>query len=218
MKTLKLNHYTLPALELDALPAWLDEQGEQFNVIDTVNWAEYPYRPDACFRIVATDRGFVINYRVTEESVAAVADGDCGHVWEDSCVEFFSCPTDDGTYYNVECNCVGTVLVAAGKDRNARTFAPREVLESIQRWSSLGRENFTERLGGEDGVSWEVVLLVPYSVYFQHNIKSVEGRKFTANFYKCGDNLKTPHFLSWNPIGVENPDFHRPDFFGTVEA
>ncbi len=37
-----------------------------------------------------------------------------------------------------------------------------------------------------------------------------------ANFYKCGDELQTPHFLSWNPIEIEKPDFHRPDFFGTL--
>ncbi|WP_336524905.1 carbohydrate-binding family 9-like protein, partial [Bacteroides acidifaciens] len=24
-------------------------------------------------------------------------------------------------------------------------------------------------------------------------------------------------FLSWNPIEIEKPDFHRPDFFGTLE-
>ena len=216
MKHLTLNHHTLPeALALEALPAWLDELGEEFHAIDTVNWADYPYRPEAAFRIVATDRGFVINYRVSEASVAAVAEGDCGHVWEDSCVEFFSCPTDDGTYYNIEANCVGTVLVAAGKDRNARTFAPREVLDSIGRWSSLGRDNFSERVGD---VTWQLVLLVPYSVYFQHDVRSVEGLKLRANFYKCGDNLRQPHFLSWNPIDVPSPDFHRPDFFGELEG
>ena len=215
MKTLKINHYALPELPLEALPAWLDEQGEKFNAIDTVNWEEYPYCPEAAFRIVATDRGFVINYRVSEESVAAVADGDCGHVWEDSCVEFFSSPAADGVYYNIECKCVGTVLVAAGKDRNERTFAPAEVLQSIERWSSLGRENFSERVGD---VTWQVVLLVPYSVYFQHDVKNVEGCTIRANFYKCGDLLKTPHFLSWNPIAVENPDFHRPEHFGAIEC
>lgn len=215
MKTLHLNRYTLPELALEALPAWLDEQGEQFNTIDTVNWADYPYRPDVRFRIAATDRGFVINYRVSEKSVAAVAEGDCGRVWEDSCVEFFSCPNPaDGIYYNIECNCVGTVLVAAGADRHERQRAPKEVLDGIERWSSLGRENFSERKGD---VSWEVVLLVPYNVYFKHDVKDAPAR-FTANFYKCGDLLETPHFLSWNPIGVEKPDFHRPEFFGNVEA
>ena len=42
-------------------------------------------------------------------------------------------------------------------------------------------------------------------------------KEIKANFYKCGDELQTPHFLSWNPIQIEQPDFHRPDFFGTLE-
>jgi len=214
MKNLNVNYLELPKVALNEMPAWLDAQGVNFETIDTVNWAEYPYTPKVNFRIVATPEGFVINYRVTEASVAAVADGDCGHVWEDSCVEFFSSPADDGVYYNVECNCVGTILVAAGKDRHERTFAPKEVLDKVQRWSSLGRENFTERIGE---TSWEVVLLVPYGTYFQHDIKDMKDRSLRANFYKCGDLLQTPHFLSWNPIGVENPDFHRPEFFGELK-
>lgn len=215
MKTLKVNHHHLPSMGLEEIPGWLDSLKEEFQTIGTVNWAEYPYRPEAAFRIVATDRGFVVNYRVREQSVAAVAQGDCGPVWEDSCVEFFSSPADDGVYYNVECNCVGTILVAAGKDRHERTFAPKEVLESVERWASLGRENFEERTGETE---WQVVLLIPYSVYFQHEIKQVEGMKIRANFYKCGDHLQTPHFLSWNPIEVEQPDFHRPEHFGTLEC
>lgn len=215
MKTLKVNHHHLPSMGLEEIPGWLDSLKEEFQTIGTVNWAEYPYRPEAAFRIVATDRGFVVNYRVKEQSVAAVAQGDCGPVWEDCCVEFFSSPADDGVYYNVECNCVGTILVAAGKDRHERTFAPKEVLESVERWASLGRENFEERTGETE---WQVVLLIPYSVYFQHEIKQVEGMKIRANFYKCGDHLQTPHFLSWNPIEVEQPDFHRPEHFGTLEC
>lgn len=215
MKTLKVNHHHLPSMGLEEIPGWLDSLKEEFQTIGTVNWAEYPYRPEAAFRIVATDRGFVVNYRVKEQSVAAIAQGDCGPVWEDSCVEFFSSPADDGVYYNVECNCVGTILVAAGKDRHERTFAPKEVLESVERWASLGRENFEERTGETE---WQVVLLIPYSVYFQHEIKQVEGMKIRANFYKCGDHLQTPHFLSWNPIEVEQPDFHRPEHFGTLEC
>jgi len=42
------------------------------------------------------------------------------------------------------------------------------------------------------------------------------GRRVKANFYKCGDNMKTPHYLSWNPIGTERPNFHTPDYFGTI--
>ena len=38
-----------------------------------------------------------------------------------------------------------------------------------------------------------------------------------ANFYKCGDKLSVPHYLSWNPVTTEKPDFHRPEYFGLLE-
>ncbi|MCF0164164.1 MAG: hypothetical protein HUJ92_02685, partial [Bacteroidales bacterium] len=46
--------------------------------------------------------------------------------------------------------------------------------------------------------------------------KSLKGAQMTANFYKCGDDTAVPHFLSWNPIPIEKPSFHRPDHFGKI--
>jgi hypothetical protein len=37
-----------------------------------------------------------------------------------------------------------------------------------------------------------------------------------ANFYKCGDGTSVPHYLSWNQVITETPDFHRPEFFGEI--
>ena len=37
-----------------------------------------------------------------------------------------------------------------------------------------------------------------------------------GNFYKCGDMLSKPHFLSWNPIDTPSPDFHVPASFGLL--
>ena len=73
---------------------------------------------------------------------------------------------------------------------------------------------FEERIGE---CTWEVALVIPYAVFFKHRITSLDGQTIKANFYKCGDELQTPHFLSWNPINIEKPDFHRPDFFGSLE-
>ena len=135
-------------------------------------------------------------------------------VWTDSCVEFFSIPAGDGIYYNIECNCIGTILIGAGPARNGREHAPKEITGLVQRWSSLGNEPFEERV---EDTSWEVALIIPYKVFFKHQIESLDGKEVKANFYKCGDELQTPHFLSWNPIEIEKPDFHRPDFFGSLE-
>ena len=104
--------------------------------------------------------------------------------------------------------------MGAGAQRNNREHAPAEVTARIQRWSSLGRTPFEERM---EDTSWEVALVIPYSVFFKHQLDSLDGKTIKANFYKCGDELRTPHFLSWNPINIEKPDFHRPDFFGMLE-
>ena len=213
MKSLNIQKLGLNLSDLSQVPSQLDAANVAFNAIDTVNWAEFPYKPTAEFRMVATPEGLVINYRVKEGSVAAVAPADCGNVWEDACVEFFSSPADDGYYYNVECNCAGTILIAVGKDRHVRERAPKEVLEAVKRWSSLGREPFAERVGE---CEWQVVLLIPYGTYFKHDFKTLDGMTIRANFYKCGDKLQTPHFLSWNPIEVKEPDFHRPEWFGEL--
>jgi hypothetical protein len=122
-------------------------------------------------------------------------------------------PANDGIYYNVECNCTGKLLVAAGKGRNERQPAPAEVMQAIDRWASLGTEPFDTR---QEPTKWELALRVPVTTFFMHKFNGFDGLAAKGNVYKCGDCLPVPHFISWNPIRTVNPDFHRPDFFGQI--
>ncbi len=196
------------------IPALLDGEHIPYQPIWTVNWQEYPYVPEVVFRIVHTGTAILLHFRVTEESVRARYGEDNGKVWTDSCVEFFSLPAADGIYYNLECNCIGTVLLAAGAGRKSREPAPAAITGQIKRWASLGNRPFEERVGT---CTWEVALLVPCAAFFKHEIEDLSGKCMRGNFYKCGDELQTPHFLSWNPIRTVTPDFHRPEFFGSLE-
>lgn len=213
MKELTVKKVSAANVPVASVPTLLDKEKVDFQPINTVNWPDYPYSPAVEFRIAHTDDAILLHYKVREASVRAVADSDNGRVWEDSCVEFFSMPAGDGIYYNIECNCAGTLLIEAGAERGNRRKAPVHVLESVERWASLGREAFDERTGEQ---SWEVAMVIPYKTFFLHDITSLDGHIISANFYKCGDKLQTPHFLSWNPIGLDKPDFHRPEFFGTL--
>lgn len=213
MKELNVKKVSIANVPVESVPALLDQEKVAFQPVNTVNWSEYPYCPDVEFRIAHTQDALLLHYKVKEASVRAVAGKDNGPVWEDACVEFFSIPAEDGVYYNMECNCVGRLLIGAGKERTGRQHAPQEVLDKVQRWSSLGREDFEERVGE---CNWEVALVIPYSAFFLHRITSLDGKTIRANFYKCGDKLRTPHFLSWNPIGLKSPNFHCPEFFGTL--
>ena len=213
MKELNVKKVSAAHIPVEAIPALLDEEKIAFQSIASVNWKEYPYAPEVQFRIAYTQDAILLHYKVKEASVRAMAGHDNGPVWEDACVEFFSIPAEDGIYYNIECNCAGTLLVGAGAGREGRQHAPQEILDRVQRWSSLGREAFEERV--EDGM-WEVALIIPFTTFFLHQINSLEGKSIRANFYKCGDALKTPHFLSWNPIDLPSPNSHCLQFFGTI--
>ena len=208
----KLNQIVASAVNI---PAFLSAAGITYTTIDNVNWPEaFPYKPKVEFAAAHTGDALLLHYRVEEQSVRAVAQKDHEHIWEDACVEFFVMPDKaDGLYYNIECNCTGKLIVAVGEGRNERQPAPAEVMQDIERWASLGKEPFDVR---EEPTKWEVALRIPITTFFKHKFQSFEGIRATGNVYKCGDNLPVPHFISWNPIMTENPDFHRPEFFGQI--
>ena len=213
MKNLIIKKINASAVEASAVPALLDANGIEFNPIETVNWKEYPYQPAVKFRAAHVGDAVLLHYQVTEASVRAVATADDGRVWEDACVEFFLSPESNDFYYNFECNCAGKLLLHGGAAGTERPGASEEVLKSVKRWASLGTEPFEERVGE---YTWEVALVIPTSAIFRHSIESLDGKTMRANFYKCGDLLQTPHFLSWSPIDLPQPKFHCPEFFGEV--
>ena len=213
MKNLIIKKINASAVEASAVPALLDASGIEFNPIETVNWKEYPYQPSVKFRAAHIGHAVLLHYQVAEASVRAVATADDGRVWEDACVEFFLSPESNDFYYNLECNCVGKLLLHGGAAGTERPGASEEVLKSVKRWASLGTEPFEERVGE---CTWEVALVIPTSAIFRHSIESLDGKTMRANFYKCGDLLQTPHFLSWSPIDLPQPKFHCPEFFGEV--
>ncbi len=178
------------------------------------NWAaEYPYAPKVAFRMFHTGEKLYLRFEVEERYTMARVTEDQGRVWTDSCVEFFIAPDGEG-YYNFECTCIGRLLLAYRKRRPEPVSAPAEVMDSIVRIPSLGTEPFEEREGDN---RWTMMLAIPATALFRHHIASWKGLCAAVNLYKCGDDLSHPHFLSWQPIALEKPNFHCPDFFRQVK-
>ena len=182
--------------------------------IDTLNWEkEYPYKPDLKFRIGHTDNEIWLKFYVKEKNVLAQETRINGDVYKDSTVEFFI-SLDKINYYNFEFNCIGTPHVAHGPGRGNRNFVATDIVEQIERKSTLGTQPFAEKSGNFE---WEMMIRIPSECFAFDKLKSFNGLKATANFYKCGDETSEPHFVSWNPIKTENPDYHCPQFFAEVE-
>lgn len=181
--------------------------------IGCVDWPErFPSKPDAAFAIAHTGDAILLRFFVDEDYTAALVAEDNGPVWTDSCVEFFI-SFDETGYYNFECTCIGKALLGFRKRRNESVHADRAVLDTIRRAPSLGTEPFEERRG----VSWELSAEIPVGAFFRHSLGDLSGVAARGNFYKCGDGLTVPHFLSWLRVGVPEPDFHREEFFGEIE-
>ena len=178
--------------------------------IECANWPEkFPYKPEVKVDVAHDADSLFLEFEVREEWSRALAD-EMGSVWEDSCVELFCCPCPaDGIYYNIECNCIGSLRMKAGVGKQGRTAAGEEVLSKIKRFSTIERHHFEK----EHFDVWRIALVIPKEAFFLHDLPTLQGLEMKANFYKCGDNLPTPHYLSFAPIDSPAPDFHLPEFF-----
>ena len=123
--------------ELKEISARLDEQNERL-LIDTINWKEYNYKPEVALSIAYSDHEIFLKYYITENYFKAEKTETNQMVCEDSCVEFFVSPEDDGIYYNLEFNGIGTCLLGTGTARENSTRANPEIISKIRRLTSAG--------------------------------------------------------------------------------
>ncbi|MFZ4861449.1 carbohydrate-binding family 9-like protein [Sphingobacterium sp. Mn56C] len=210
-KYLELHRMDAVVLEPAAIIALLDEHRVSYNQIEQLNWPNFPYSPVVQFRMAYNREGMLLHFRVHEKTVRALTEYDNGRVYEDSCLEFFVMPDSASTlYYNFEFNAAGRLLAQGGTLHDRRLAAPA-VLASVLRWSSLGDRPFPEKTMS---TSWDLTAFIPLNALFLHDITDLQGRQFRANFYKCGDKLQQPHYLSWSAINTPKPYFHAPKFFG----
>lgn len=180
--------------------------------VDCCNWKEaFPYSPIVSFDIAYTPENIYIHYFVRGNALRAMAQHDNEYVYEDSCVEFFLRPEEDMRYYNLEFNCIGVAYGAYGADRHGRQPIALDKLAKIRRYTSLQPKPFAEQAGL---YSWEIVLAIPFDVVGMD--KHALPASIRANVYKCADGTAYPHYLSWNPVETETPDYHRPEYFGRM--
>lgn len=179
------------------------------------NWEkEFPYRPHVTFKMFHNGSHLLIRFEVEEECTMARVTEDKGPVWTDSCVEFFV-SVHPRSYYNFETSCNGCLLLAHHLSREEAEDAPQEVIDTVIRYPSYARKVRFDEIQGDN--RWSMMLAIPATALFRHTFDDWSGLEIRANLYKCGDHLSRPHFLSWKPIPIEKPDFHRPDFFDNIK-
>ncbi len=181
--------------------------------IETLNWPDqFNYKPETQFFIARSEDAVYLHYTVKGLSLKAVYSEDQSNVHEDSCVEFFCMPEGADSYTNFEFNAIGVCSASWRKGRSEGIVPfPEGDMQRIERYATAGTEPFEEKTGEH---SWELTVKIPLDMMGVNPENLPE--KIRGNFYKCADKTEAVHFVSWAPIATENPDFHRPEFFGEL--
>ena len=154
------------------------------------------------------DQMIYVRMRAEEQDVRATyaADDPLAKCYEDSCLEFFLSPVaGDARYVNFELNpnCALCNEIGALKQDRIRLLPDAETLSATSARTEGG---------------WEVTFQIPFdyirTLYPAFNPEP--GAQMHGNFYKCGNLTAHKHYLSWNHVDSETPNFHIPESFGIL--
>ncbi len=141
-----------------------------------------------------------------------------GPVWEDSCVEIFFAPdtSQPARYFNFEINAGGTALMWYIKE-------PRKELLKLDTLDVRKIRVAHSQPGvfdaGEQPTTWYVECAIPFGMLEKYApvTRPAPGVKWRANLYKTtAEKGPAPHWLTWAEVQAEKPDFHLPQYFGTL--
>lgn len=180
----------VPYLEVSESP-WFETPGISMRM--QVLWNEY---------------GLYVHQKAIEPNIRATFASHLSHVCDDSCMEFFFAPENgDFRYFNFELNPNGAMMLGFGTGRTDR----------IKLLPSDATSLFSIRTIHGEG-EWETFYSIPVSFIrtFFPSFELSEGFSFRANAYKCGDKTDHVHYLTWNQMTSEKPDYHRYCDFGKM--
>lgn len=194
------------------VPALFAFSRVEYMNVSALNWPEkYPYLPQVEVAIAHNGQNILVHYRVTDKTATGTIENDMGRVYTESCCEIFLWDDALQQYYNIETNCIGSILMQCGGSRGSRREkASAETLALIDRWASLGRKSVGTI---EHETTWELALVIPVQALWKTTVSTLGGKRFKANVYYCSETGPEHHYVSLFPINTPSPDFHRPEFF-----
>lgn len=207
--------------QVSALKAF--DQVEQFAVcpIDQYPWPENDFRPESEARLAYAPGQALYVQLASKEGAYQALRADCqshnGAVHLDSCLEFFGdfAPEQEEGYLNFEFNPDGFLHLKLGQGRADRRAIDPMLFSKF----SIAVDQDIDPTGQYDLGWWRVRFAIPEGFLtdlYGKDASLVEGHSFRGNFYKCGDATEFIHYAMWSPGATENPDFHRPEYFGRL--
>lgn len=196
----------------------------QWKNIETINICNImgdrsSFIPEVQAKMMYNDGNIFVIFNVKDRYVRCVTKEINGSVWDDSAVEFFFAPDTSLPlrYFNLEINCGGTPLMHYNLiPRKEFKKISAEDIEKIEIAHSLPTTVDPEIT---EPVTWTLEYRIPIDLLIKYSnvTKPKPGNFWRGNFYKIADKTSNPHYLTWNIVDNNKPDFHLPQFFGILK-
>ena len=176
------------------------------------------FKPAAEAKMMYDDENVYVIFRVKDKYVRSLVQEYNGNVSGDACVEFFFSPDQalPERYFNLEVNAGGTPLIFyVTKPWTGFHKLEAEDIRQIEIAHSLPAKIDPEI---SEPVTWIIEYRIPLSMLrkFSNVTNPAPGVKWRANFYKTASQSSNPHWITWSYVDNPKPNFHLPQFFGTL--
>jgi len=195
----------------------------QWKKIETIKIENYmgtipSFKPTVEAKMMYDNDHVYVIFRVKDRFVRSLVQEYNGNVSGDSCVEFFFSPDSNFPlkYFNLEINAGGTPLIYY----ISNPWTEFVKLESTEIKEIEIAHSLPPKVDPEitEPVTWTIEYRIPISMLakFSNVTRPATGVVWKANFYKTGSQTSNPNYITWNFVNNPKPNFHLPQFFGTL--
>lgn len=199
---------------------WNKAQWRFVKAIELTNYmGQIPsFRPTVHVKMMYDEDNLYVIFQVNDCYVRSIIEEYNGPVSTDACVEFFFSPDTSlpERYFNLEINAGGTPLMAY------HIFQQKEYQKlSIEDLKKIEiAHSLPKKVDPEIAIPiiWTIEYKLPLSVLEKFSSVSHPnaGVTWRANFYKTASKSSNPHWITWSFVDNIIPQFHLPQFFGTL--
>ncbi|MDP3469673.1 MAG: carbohydrate-binding family 9-like protein [Daejeonella sp.] len=176
------------------------------------------FRPIVHAKMMYDSENVYVIFHVQDRFVRSITTEINGPVWKDSAVEFFFSPNTEFPliFFNLEVNCGGTALLEYNPNPRIGPKPNAEDIKKIEIGHSLPKIVDPEISGP---LTWTVEYRIPLNMLENYSkiSRPKKGVIWKANFYKIAEITSNPHYATWSPINHPKPQFHLPQYFGTLK-
>jgi len=168
--------------------------------VDKINWPEFPCPYKTTAKLLYNENGIYIQLETDEKPLLARFTNQNDTICCDSCMEFFvRLNENDPRYINFEFNPFGTMYMSVRTSRFDPVFPEKD-------------KKYFNVKSYVDDKKWVLQFCIPFE--FINEIFGSHTKTIYGNLYKCGNETVQRHYATYYPIDTEQPDYHRPEFFG----